>query len=381
LTAPVSAHNEAMALSVLHVTQPTEGGVGRQVLALIADQVERGYDVAVACPPRGELPERISATGVRHFPWTAERFPGPGVALEAAALGRIVRASGADLFHLHSSKAGLAGRLLLRGRRPTLFQPHAWSFEAVNGVVGRAALTWERIAARWAHLVVCVSEGERLRGEESGIHANYRVIPNGVDLEAFPPASPEERHAARTRLGRARAERLVVCIGRLARAKGQDVLLNAWPRVRKRVPDATLVLVGTGPDEGVLRRRATAGVELVGARDDVIDWLAAADVVVQPSRWEAMSLALLEAMARGRSVVATDVAGMPEILAHVDGAVVPVEAPEPLAAAIVERLVDPARAEVEGRENRRLVEGFDLRRTTEAFASAYRELLNGRRSR
>lgn len=370
-----------MALSILHVTQPTEGGVGRQVLALITDQVERGFEVAVACPRRGELPERLAAAGIRHLPWTAERRPGPGVAIETAALGRIARRSGADVFHLHSSKAGLAGRLVLRRRQPTLFQPHGWSFEAVNGVVRRAALAWERTAARWADLVVCVSEGERLRGEESGVRARYRVIPNGVDLEAFAPATPEDRDAARARLGRPADERLAVCVGRLARAKGQDVLLDAWPRVRDRVPDASLVLVGTGPDEQSLRRRVTAGAELAGARDDVLDWLAAADVVVQPSRWEAMSLALLEAMARGRSVVVTDVAGMPEILADVDGAVVPVEAPEPLAAAVAERLLDADRAETEGRENRRRVAGFDLRRTTDAFAAVYRELVDGRRSR
>jgi glycosyltransferase involved in cell wall biosynthesis len=367
-----------MALSVLHVSQPTEGGVGRQMLALIADQVERGFDVAVACPSRGELPERAVAAGVRHWPWTAARFPGPGVALETAALRRIVDESGADLFHLHSSKAGLAGRLVLRGRRPTIFQPHAWSFEAVNGVIGRAALGWERMSARWAHLVVCVSEGERLLGEEAGIRARFRVIPNGVDLAAFPHASPEDRGAARVRLGRSGTAPLVVCVGRLARAKGQDVLLRAWPSVRERVPDAALVLVGDGPDAEALRRRVSPGVELVGERDDVLDWLAAADVVVQPSRWEAMSLALLEAMARGRSVVVTDVAGMPEILADVDGAIVPVEAPAPLAAAIAERLVDASRAEAEGRENRRRVEGFDVRRTTEEFAAAYRELLDRR---
>src|SRR5918994_3694408 len=96
-----------ISLSVLHVTQPTEGGVGRQLLALIADQVERGYDVAVACPPKGELPERAAAAGVRHWPWTDARFPGPGVTFETAALRRIVDRSNADLFHLHSSKAGL----------------------------------------------------------------------------------------------------------------------------------------------------------------------------------------------------------------------------------------------------------------------------------
>lgn len=365
-----------VALSVLHVSQPTEGGVGRQLLALIADQLDRGYDVAVACPPGGELRERAVAAGARHHSWTAARFPGPGVTLETAALRRIVERSQADLFHLHSSKAGLAGRLVLRGRRPTLFQPHAWSFEAVNGVVGQAALYWERMSARWAHLVVCVSEGERLRGENAGIRANFRVIPNGVDLQAFPPASAGDRAAARARLGRPANDPLVVCVGRLARAKGQDVLLEAWPRVRARVPAAALVLVGTGPDEDALRRRAPAGVELVGERDDVLDWLAAADVVVQPSRWEAMSLALLEAMARGRSVVVTDVAGMPEILAGVEGAVVPVEAPAPLGSAIADRLLDSERAEAEGRENRRLVEGFDLRRTTDEFAAAYRELID-----
>jgi glycosyltransferase involved in cell wall biosynthesis len=367
----------SVALSVLHVTQPTEGGVGRQLQALIADQLARGFDVAVACPAQGELRDWALEAGVRHWPWTAARFPGPGVTLETAALSRIVGRADTDLYHLHSSKAGLAGRLVLRGQRPTLFQPHAWSFEAVNGVVGRAALAWERMSARWAHVVVCVSEGERLRGEKAGIHARFRVIPNGVDLERFPPASAEDRAAARARLGRSPGERLVVCVGRLARAKGQDVLLEAWPLVRETVPDATLVLVGAGPDEQALRRRTTAGVELVGERDDILDWLAAADVIVQPSRWEAMSLALLEAMARGRSVVVTDVAGMPEILAGVEGAVVPVEAPAPLAAAIAQRLLDPARAEAEGRENLRLVERFDLRRTTDEFATVYRELIDG----
>jgi glycosyltransferase involved in cell wall biosynthesis len=367
-----------MSLSVLHVTQPTSGGVGRHVLALIADQVERGFEVSVACPPNGELPEQILRMDVRHLPWTAARLPGPGVALETVALGRIVHTVDADLVHLHSSKAGLAGRLLLRGKRPTLFQPHAWSFEAVDGFVGRAALAWERVGARWADVVVCVSDGERRLGEEAGIRARFRVIRNGIDLDAFPEALPEDRGRSRQRLGRAASESLVVCVGRLARAKGQDVLVDAWPAVRGRVPGAALVLVGGGPDADALSRRAGAGVELVGERNDVLDWLAAADVVVQPSRWEAMSLASLEAMARGRSVVVTDVPGAPEILADIDGAVVPIEDPDRLATAVANRLLDPERAAAEGRENRRRAEEFDVRRMTAAFAQVYRELLDRR---
>jgi glycosyltransferase involved in cell wall biosynthesis len=369
---------ENMALSVLHVAQPTIGGVARHILALSSDQLQRGFEVVVACPAEGELPLEASRMDVRLLPWTAARLPGPGVALETAALRRIVHTVDPDLVHLHSSKAGLAGRLVLRGRRPTIFQPHAWSFEAVDGFVGRAARAWERMSARWADLIICVSDGERRRGEEAGIRARYRVIPNGIDLEAFPQAHPEEREGARQRLGRAADELLVVCVGRLARAKGQDVLVEAWPGVRTRVPDAALVLVGDGPDAAALRRRRGEGVELVGERSDVLDWLTAADVVVQPSRWEAMSLALLEAMARGRSVVVTDVPGASESLASVNGAVVPIEAPAPLANAIADRLLDPDRAAAEGRENRRRAEAFDVRRTTEAFAELYRELLDGR---
>jgi glycosyltransferase involved in cell wall biosynthesis len=369
-----------VASSIIHVAQPTSAGVGRHVLALVSDQLERGFDVALASPSEGDLPERARELGARHLPWTASRSPGPATAFETAALWRVLGAAAPDLVHLHSSKAGLAGRLVLRGRRPTIFQPHGWSFDAVDGLVGRAALAWERAAARWADVLVCVSEGEQRRGEEAGIDARFRVIRNGVDLEEFAAASEQDREEARRRLGLATGEPLVVCIGRLARAKGQDVLLKAWPAVRGRVPDAKLVLVGGVSAADGLRLDASPGVELVGERRDVADWLAAADVVAQPSRWEGMALVPLEAMARARSVVVTDVPGTGETLADARGAVVPVEEPGPLADAIAARLLDPQGAAAEGRENRRRAERFDVRLTAAAFVDVYRELLAERPS-
>ena len=88
--------------------------------------------------------------------------------------------------------------------------------------------------------------------------------------------------------------------------------------------------------------RATR-VRLVGKRADVADWLAAADVVAFPSRWEGMSIGMLEAMASGRSVVASDVGGAQEALGGESGAVVPPEDAAALAQAIDDRLLDPAR--------------------------------------
>ncbi len=142
------------------MSQPTEAGVALVVRQLAADQVRRGHDVVVACPAAGPLAGEVTDEGARHEDWAAGRSPGLGVVGETARLRRIVQAVAPDLVHLQSSKAGLAGRLALRGRLPTVFEPHAWSF-FVGGVVGAAALRWERLADRWADVIVCVCEGER----------------------------------------------------------------------------------------------------------------------------------------------------------------------------------------------------------------------------
>jgi glycosyltransferase involved in cell wall biosynthesis len=369
---------ESSRRTVLHVSQPTESGVGRYVADLAADQVARGWDVAVASPTYGQLPERISAKGARHIPWTAGRMPGPSSVLHAVSLARIVERERPDLVHLHSSSAGLSGRLAVRGRRPTIFQPHAWSFEAVRGPLRAAAAAWERRAAAWATAIVCVSEAERLRGEKYGIRARWIVVPNGVDQDAFSEASAEVRSAARRGLELGDGP-LVVCIGRLSRQKGQDVLLDAWPAVLAWVADAQLVLVGDGPDASELHGRAGQGVRLVGHREDVDEWLAAADVVALPSRWEGMSIGMLEAMARGRSIVATDVPGALEALDDDAGAVVPPEDPVALADAIAVRLLDPQRTAAEGRRARQRAEqAYDLGTTTARIAEVYEQLLGAR---
>jgi len=196
-----------------------------------------------------------------------------------------------------------------------------------------------------------------------------------VDLEALPEATADERSAARRAL--ALAERpTVVCVGRLCRQKGQDVLLDAWPAVQERVPGAQLILVGDGPAREPLLRRASHGVRLVGQRTDVGDWLAAADVVALPSRWEGMSIGMLEAMARGRSVVASNVPGAEEALDGEAGALVSQEDPTALADALAERLLNPAKSNTEGRRARARAErSHDLRSMTAAVAELYKALL------
>ena len=368
-----------MALLVLHVAQPLAEGVPRSVGRLVVDQVERGFRVIVACPVASAAVPMATAAGAQHVAWEATREPGPSVVSETRRLAGILRSVQPDVLHLHSSKAGLGGRLAARGKLPTVYQPRGWSFEAVTGPKRAAAVAWERFGARWAAAVVCVSDGERERGECEGIHARWRVIANGVDLNVHEPADEADRARSRQRLELGEGP-LVVCVGRLTRQKGQDILLDAWPEILRRVPDARLALVGDGPVREALVQRGMPSVIFAGNRSDVDEWLAAADVVALPSRWEGMSLAMLEAMARARSVVASNVSGARDALGSDAGAVVPAEDARALANALTERLLDRARTEAEGRAGRAQVEArYDVRQTTAAIANLYLELVQNRR--
>lgn len=450
-------------LTVLHLAQPVEGGVARVVVDLARDQAASGARVVVGCPPEGPLAEAARAAGATVVPWHARRSPGAGLAAEVAGAARAVRESAPDLVHLHSAKAGLAGRLALRGRVPTVFQPHAWSYEAATGPLRAASVRWERYAARWAHRVLCVSEAERASGLAHGIAARWHVVRNGVDTRRFTPAVRQEgvraelseafggrgagvggggrgagaeggsreadagaegrgRGAQADGAGRAAGESgqqerrgagvpgagalgagalgpgllgpgaldpgvpavlgtgvpLVVCVGRLCRQKGQDLLLEAWPQVAARLPEARLVLVGDGPDAGVLRAAAPQGVLFAGAAADPVRWYQAADVVVQPSRWEGMALAPLEAMACGRPVVLTDVGGARECLPEADAAhcVVPPGDAAALATALLRLLTDPVlRSAASLRALARVRERHDLRDTAAAVTALYAGLL------
>ncbi|MBB6629319.1 glycosyltransferase [Nocardioides sp. KIGAM211] len=344
-------------LHVLHVAQPTTEGVAGVALTYVRDQLERGWDVSVACPSDGWLGYETRELGAGVSWWDATREPGTDVLGESLRLGRIIARRRPDVVHLHSAKAGLVGRLVLRGRTPTIFQPHAWSFLAATGATRRAALAWERYAMRWTSELLCVSESERELGVEHGITGPTTVAANGVDLSILRPVSDQGRKAARFRLGLTDAP-TVVCVGRLARQKGQEDLLAAWPKVRARIPDAQLMLVGEGPDRELLERQVEpgSGVRLVGNRTDVPLWLAAADVVAVPSRWEGMALAPLEAMASARSVVVTDVTGIAESVPPLAGAMVPPGSPDDLAMELATRLEDPQLAEDEGWSGRAHVE-------------------------
>lgn len=361
-------------MKVVHVTQPVTAGVAKVVLQLATGQRDRGWSVSVVCPA-GWLADQARESGIDVHPWQATRGPGPASMGEVTRLRGLLARLAPDVVHLHSSKAGLAGRLALRGDRPTIFQPHLWSFQSASGPLRDAAAAWERFAARWTHQLVCVSDDELAAGRAVGVTTAAEVVCNGVDTDRLRPV---DRSAARRVLGLAEHAPTAVCVGRLAAQKGQDQLLSAWPAVLAEVPAARLVLVGDGPLAD--RWRAThpvaalASVRWWGHSDAVAEHYAAADVVVLPSRAEGMALVPLEAMACARPVVAFDVGGVRQSVGGA-GAVVPAGDGAALARAIAARLADPALAAREGLLGRRRVEDlFGSDRVHERIATLVEKL-------
>jgi glycosyltransferase involved in cell wall biosynthesis len=366
--------------AVLHVAQPTDAGVGAYVAAVAADQVDRGWTVTVACPPDGPLTPAVGSTGAAVLPWLAGRNPGPGLVSELRGLARVIERAAPDVVHLHSSKAGLVGRLLTRSNRPVLFQPHGWSWLAAGRLLEPAVRRWERLGARWAGAIVCVSAGERDEGVRAGVAGRYAVVRNGVEVQRFAGARSEAaRRAARGELGLDEGP-VVACVGRLSRQKGQDRLVEAWPQVVAAHPGATLLLVGDGPERQRLSR-PQPGLRICPGVDDVRTHLAAADLVVLSSRWEGLSLAMLEALAAGRPVVTTAVAGS-EVLPAGAGVVLRASADDDpavaaeLAGVLRQRLGDAAGLAAAGAAAATFADAeLDVRRTHDELAALTSSLL------
>jgi glycosyltransferase involved in cell wall biosynthesis len=356
---------------IMLVTQPTEGGVFRHVADLATGLADRGHHVVLVAPldqPPAGLPVELVAIPM------ARAVAPAGDARALAALARAVRRARPDLVHGHSSKAGALTRLArpVAPRTPVVYTPHGYAFAGhFDPAEQRRYRRLERPLARLASRVLCVCRAEARLAASVGPAGRTRVVHNGVHL---PPLPPSPGH------GPARDRPVVMAVTQLRPGKGLETLIDAMPAVLRAHPGARLRIVGDGPDRAVLQARAEAvgeAVELVPFPADPLAAMAEASVFVHPSWAEAFPYAVLDAMALGLPVVASDVGGVGEAVeTGASGLLVPPRDPAALAAAVSRLLADPATAAALGAAARaRVADRFTVEAMVEGTLAVYRELL------
>ena len=366
------------AIPVLHLLVSTQPGGGPQhVLTLTAWLRDRGWRPIVAGPRDGALFERFCASGIETLPLATATLS-PATFFRAA---RLVRERGIRLVHSHGKGAGVYGRLLARTQRiHAVHTFHGIHFERY-GALGRAAyLALERRLARWTDVVINVSRAQEAEGLALGLFSRpqSRVVPNGIDVARL-RAAALDRHAARAALGADPDTPLVGCAARFDEVKRLDLLLEAAAAADP--PSPSVVLIGRGEEEPRLRA-LTARLELgrrvifAGEIAEAARLFPAFDLYCAPSRKEGMPLGVLEAMALGVPVLASDIPAHREVLGEPSTGLIPLGAAD-FAKAIASMLADPsARAALAGEQRTRAQREFDAHDMLNAVERIYGQVLD-----
>lgn len=300
-------------MRIVHVTETLVAGVLAAVAALARGQSDLGHDVVVLYSGKPTVPspaelDRMLSTEVRRV-----EVPYHGRAHAVLALGRALRnhAAEADVLHLHSTFAGVAGRLIPRSwgsRRESgpviVYSPHGWAFlrEDSGVLANRASLLVERALAKRCDGLALVSDSEAEITRHKLSAERCYVLRNGIATEDLPQSGESGRDRP-----------LIVTSGRITEQKAPDRFEEI---VRALSGRAEFVWIGDGSAADRERWFGSAPIDVTGwlPRDGVIERIASADVFLLTSRWEGMPISLMEAQAIGLPSVVSDIVGNRDIV-------------------------------------------------------------------
>ena len=347
------------------------------------------YRVIVCCLySLGELGERLREQGIPVLVLNARSSANPLYLPQnldtIRRLQRLLRRERVQIVQTHEFFSGTLGRVAARlsGVPVTILMLHnkdRWK--------RTPHVLIDRLLARWTDVIVANSHSvkeftvryEKLRADK------FVVIHNGIDMNRF-TCYPNQGLNKRAELGFEPDTPMLTIVGRLTAQKGHRYLMDALPVIRDRFPDLRLLIVGDDSPHDVSTKEMifqqvqalglTDNVIFLGQRRDVPDILCATDLFVLPSLWEGFGLAVAEAMAAGKPVVASRVDGIPEVVEDgVTGILVPPQDPGALARAILFLLGNKQRAEAMGQAGRERIERcFTLNRMVSQWDELYQHL-------
>lgn len=270
---------------------------------------QQGHYVVTVCPPHNWLPQELQRAGVHTLPLPMR---GAGSVMTLGRLVRVMREQRIDIIHTHLTRAAYYGLLLgLLTRKPVVSTVHVFTSDP--------AYRW---LSRLGNPLIAVSDAVRRWLIEYGVPAGeVQTVYNATDFVSLNGAHTNAPLEVRGEFGLPPNSKLIGVFAKVTPIKGQDLLLEALPQVLRLHPDVHVLFVGSMEGDFARRTQQRAQeleihrqVIFTGLRADVARLMQAVDVVTLPSRSETFGLAVLEAMALGKPVVATRVGGLPELV-------------------------------------------------------------------
>lgn len=328
----------------------------------------------------------IEAEGFRFHRWTAGHTFNPLALWRARReLAAFLAEQQFDIVHTHCSFGGIiANPVAYHRAKAVIYTQHGfYVHDGLHPLARRICLEVEEIGLRWAHKVICVSQAERnlaltlgLGGEEK-----FLWVPGaGVDVGKFQLPTDERlrrRRALRQSLGLAMDERIVLTVSRLTWDKGYAEMIEAVAHLKREGLAVRFLAAGSGKDARAIQRAIRqAGLAgdflLLGWRDDVLDLYSAADAFVFASHREGLPVAVIEAMASGLPVIASNIPGCVEEIEHErSGLLFPAGDSQALARCMLWVFTDSALAENLGEAARQRAWLFDISRVLDMQAELY----------
>ena len=379
------------------ITRLNIGGPATHVSVADGGLRDRGWETLLLFgtvePDEAEVDLHSTTLPMRRIPTMARPIRPIADLRTAVAIARVIRRYRPDVIHTHLAKAGLIGRAvaLATSRAVRIHTFHGTLFGGYFGTTASGAIVRaERFLGHRSDAIVALSDRQRDELIENRIApaAAIRIVPLGLELGRFATARGDgARESARRSLGIAADAVVIVAIGRLVPIKRLDRLIDAFALVAGRVRGSALYLVGDGSERDDLEARVIAAglgdrVSFVGWSSSTPDWYAAADVVALTSDREGTPLALIEAAAAGRPVVATDVGGVADVV--IDGStgfVVPASNTGQFADRLIQLADDPGLRGSMGREAPKRATRYSAERLVADLDDLYREQLSTRSRR
>ena len=360
------------------IRQGKVGGGESHLISLIENLDRLQFDPIVLSFSDGPMIDRLHALGVENYVIPTEKAFDFAVFKKVRSL---LEKNAIDVIHAHGTRAFTnviwAARVL---RIPVVYTVHGWSFHDDQNSIVKLIRVWsERFLVRQAQQTISVSLSDQLTGKKRFGTFDSIIINNGIDLEKFNKNLPTKD--IRAEYGIEKEALVIGYILRITHQKNPIGMVEAFCQALKQFKDMRLLMIGEGDMKAqVLSRVKELGIEKYvhfdNFRQDVPDILKAIDIYCLPSLWEGLPIGLLEAMAMGKAVIATNVNGSREMVVHGEnGLLIEPKDTSALADAIVQLHQQPAlREKLQTQARRTVDERYNAKCMTQTVETVYQQI-------